>query len=175
MAHAATDRTDRESGCEAGEAITCRSHTQMFSTCRVFVDFIEQSVHALPLMPYQAPGGCLATHESEKYMAGEHAKDLVAVAREYFVRADAGRSDTLDLFTENIEIYFPKFGVRRGHDGFGELARGIMSSVERLSHDIGGMAFKVIGSTVFVEGLTQGATRDGREWVGGSRDRKSVV
>jgi hypothetical protein len=93
---------------------------------------------------------------------------LAARAREYFIRADAGRPDTLDLFTEDVEIYFPKFGVRRGHEAFGELARGLLSRLSRLEHDLPRFSFKVVGDTVFVEGLTRGATRDGVEWIGGS-------
>lgn len=93
---------------------------------------------------------------------------LAVLARQYFIRADAGRADTLELFTDDVEIYFPKFGVRRGHEAFGELARGLLGSLHRIAHDLPGCSFKVAGQTVFVEGLTRGATREGTEWVGGS-------
>lgn len=94
--------------------------------------------------------------------------DLVALAREYFVRADAGRADTLDLFAPDVEIYFPKFGVRRGHEAFGELAGGLLQSLIRIGHDLPNCSFKVAGRTVVVEGLTRGETRSGVQWVGGS-------
>jgi len=41
-------------------------------------------------------------------------QDKIAIAREYFIRADKGRAEVLDLFDEDAEIYFPKFGF-----GFG--------------------------------------------------------
>jgi len=41
-------------------------------------------------------------------------QDKITVAREYFIRADQGHSDVLDLFDENAEIYFPKFGFGYG-------------------------------------------------------------
>ena len=36
-------------------------------------------------------------------------QDKIAVAREYFIRADQGRADVLDLLDEGAEIYFPKW------------------------------------------------------------------
>ncbi len=98
---------------------------------------------------------------------GEHSP-LLNLAREYFVRADAGRSDTMDLFTQDVEIYFPKFGVRRGYEAFAQLAQGLLGSLERISHDLQRCTFTAAGQTVFVEGYTRGATRAGAKWVGGS-------
>ena len=43
--------------------------------------------------------------------------------RQYFIRGDAGRPDTLDLFTDDVQIYFPKFGVAHGKAALMELAR----------------------------------------------------
>jgi hypothetical protein len=34
----------------------------------------------------------------------------LALVIEYFARGDAGRADLLDLFDEQVEFYFPKFG-----------------------------------------------------------------
>jgi len=41
-------------------------------------------------------------------------QDKIRIAREYFMRADQGRPDILELFHDDAEIYFPKFGF-----GFG--------------------------------------------------------
>jgi hypothetical protein len=40
-------------------------------------------------------------------------QDKITIAREYFIRADQGRPDILELFHENAEIYFPKFAYAR--------------------------------------------------------------
>jgi SnoaL-like protein len=112
------------------------------------------------LRPFRINHAFMGTSDSDS--------SLLARAREYFVRADAGRADTLDLFTEDVEIYFPKFGVRTGHAAFGELARGLLSTLERIAHDMPNLSFHQSGNTVFVEGLTRGATRSGVQWTGGS-------
>jgi ketosteroid isomerase-like protein len=92
----------------------------------------------------------------------------LALAREYFNRADAGRPDTLDLFAEDVELYFPKYGVRRGRDAFVQLAQGLLGVLESITHDLDRCSFKASGETVFVEGYTQGSTRAGVKWSGGS-------
>ena len=35
---------------------------------------------------------------------------MLAVVKQYFVSADAGHANVLDLFTHDVQIYFPKFG-----------------------------------------------------------------
>jgi ketosteroid isomerase-like protein len=92
---------------------------------------------------------------------------LAQIAAEYFRRADAGQSDVLDLFTDDVEVFFPKFGVSRGKAAFGELASGLLATLQSLAHDQPGLAFISSGTTVVVEGTTRGVTRDGTAWEGG--------
>jgi hypothetical protein len=54
--------------------------------------------------------GAAATEIS--FMSDDQQK--IKIAREYFMRADQGRPDILELFQEDAEVYFPKFGF-----GFG--------------------------------------------------------
>ena len=42
---------------------------------------------------------------------GSNDQDKIRIAREYFMRADQGRPDILELFDEDAEIYFPKFWI----------------------------------------------------------------
>ena len=45
-------------------------------------------------------------------------QDKITIAQEYFIRADQGRPDILELFHEEAEIYFPKFGYGFGRQTF---------------------------------------------------------
>ena len=38
---------------------------------------------------------------------GSNDQEKIKIAREYFMRADQGRPDILELFHEDAEIYFP--------------------------------------------------------------------
>jgi hypothetical protein len=45
-------------------------------------------------------------------------QEKIKIAREYFMRADQGRPDILELFQEDAEVYFPKFGFGFGRNSF---------------------------------------------------------
>jgi ketosteroid isomerase-like protein len=95
------------------------------------------------------------------------AESLKRLAREYFVRADAGRPEVVDLFADDIEIFFPKFGIARGKVAFGEFAKGLLGSLSSVAHDMEKLSYIVSGETVVVEGTTRGTLRNGQTWAGG--------
>jgi hypothetical protein len=103
--------------------------------------------------------------EDPNYTAAE--LERLEVVRPYFIRADAGRADTVELFTNDIQIYFPKFGIAKGKMGFAELAEGLANSMSALAHDLSSFTYVVRGERVVVEGLTQGSDRHGHAWHGG--------
>ena len=92
---------------------------------------------------------------------------MLEVVKQYFIRGDAGRADVLDLFTDDVQIYFPKLGITHGKQGFGELAQGLMSSLSAIAHNLAAFEYTVAEDTVVVEGTTHGTDRDGRTWRGG--------
>lgn len=87
--------------------------------------------------------------------------------REYFIRGDAGRPDLADLFTEDVQIYFPKFGIARGKAALTELGEGLRTAISALAHDMSDFRYVVASDAVVVEGTTQGADHDGVRWRGG--------
>jgi hypothetical protein len=48
-------------------------------------------------------------------------QDKIRIAREYFIRADLGRRDVLELFHEDAEMFFPKFGFGFGRQSLFEM------------------------------------------------------
>ena len=93
--------------------------------------------------------------------------DHIAIAREYFLRADQGRADVLELFHEDAEIYFPKFGIGKGRDSLFEMVNGFRGSLEFIRHDYDTFTFIPAGDFVAVEGTSKGAM-SGAAWAGGS-------
>ena len=51
-------------------------------------------------------------------------QEKIKIAREYFMRADQGRPDILELFQEDAEVYFPKFGLGFGRNSFLGMVKG---------------------------------------------------
>ena len=93
-------------------------------------------------------------------------QDKIALAREYFMRADQGRRDVLDLFHEDAEIYFPKFGFGFGRQSFFEMVKGFEGSLEHIQHDYDGLKFIPSGDYLVVEGTSHGKM-SGKSWAGG--------
>jgi len=93
--------------------------------------------------------------------------DLIAMAKEYFRRGDAGRADLVDLFTDDIQIYFPKFGIGKGKSAIAELAGGLMGALDSIEHDIETYLYHPSGNHLIVEGTTRGVTKSGAAWAGG--------
>ncbi|MEQ5840099.1 nuclear transport factor 2 family protein [Paraburkholderia acidicola] len=91
----------------------------------------------------------------------------VAAVKEYFVRGDAGRMDMLDLFTDEFQFYFPKFGIGKGKAEFAQFVQGLIGSLKSISHDIEALKFLEGHNFVVVEGTTEGVYGDGTSWSGG--------
>ena len=91
----------------------------------------------------------------------------IAAVKEYFRRGDAGEFAT-ELFAQDFQFYFPKYGVGRGATAFFEMAGGMRSQVvQRAAHHIDELLFIEQGNRVAVEGTTEGTDVHGVDWHGG--------
>jgi ketosteroid isomerase-like protein len=88
----------------------------------------------------------------------------IAAVLEYFRRVDSGDTSVTDLMTEDVQFFFPKFGVGYGKPAVAELARGLFESLASLRHDMDRMHILTSGDHVIVEGFESGVTRDGVVW-----------
>src|SRR5260221_14616327 len=93
-------------------------------------------------------------------------QSMIDTAQDYLRRLDEGRPDLLDLFTEDAEIYFPKFGVTKGRQHLLEMLGGFGGQVEYIRHDYATLNFLPSGDSLVVEGTSQGKLA-GKTWEGG--------
>ncbi len=93
-------------------------------------------------------------------------QEKIKIAREYFTRADQGRPDVLELFHEDAEIYFPKFGFGFGRNSFLEMVKGFEGVLEYIQHDYDRLNFIPSADYLIVEGTSQGRM-SGKSWAGG--------
>ncbi|WP_434668384.1 nuclear transport factor 2 family protein [Paraburkholderia sp. A3BS-1L] len=89
------------------------------------------------------------------------------IALEYFKRMDRGEN-ILDLFDDNAEVYFPKWGIARGKGEIERLFADLMGILVGVSHEISFANFIQQGDMVVVEGLSSGKMKDGIEWRAGT-------
>jgi hypothetical protein len=91
----------------------------------------------------------------------------IAAAIAYFRKADARDPSVLELFTDDVELFFPKLGRVRGKEGFLRFAATLAAEMMRLDHDVAGFRIVQSGNTVVIEGTERGVTRDGTAWPDG--------
>jgi hypothetical protein len=91
----------------------------------------------------------------------------VAIAKEYFKRLDARSPTILELFTQDVQFYFPKFGIGRGPSAILEAMTGIGGRVESVEHAYDSFVFIPSGSHLAVEGTTRGQLKNGIGWAAG--------
>ncbi len=93
--------------------------------------------------------------------------DLVAITREYFRLLDSGSPELLNLFTEDFEFYYPKFGRGKGANQLMEVVVGLGQRVQSTEHDPENYLFLPSGDHVVVEGTTRGTLTNGATWAAG--------
>jgi hypothetical protein len=89
------------------------------------------------------------------------------VAEQYFARLDAGSPELLDLLTDDVQIYFPKFGIGRGKQAFVEALTGLGSIVQSIEHLTESFTYIQEANRLAVEGTTRGALKTGARWAAG--------
>ncbi|MGN7756922.1 nuclear transport factor 2 family protein [Chryseobacterium sp. 22532] len=84
----------------------------------------------------------------------------------YFKKIDSGIFDDeyFDLYTEDVEMYYPKFGFEKGKQGIKNFGTVIGKHLEKLTHDIQNFRYTFSDTVIVVEGNEKGVTRSGKEW-----------
>lgn len=89
-----------------------------------------------------------------------------SVALEYLKRLDQGK-DFFDLFSEDAQVYFPKWGLANGRAEVEQLFSDLASVLKSIRHDYAYFNYIIQGDHVVVEGTSFGMTADGTEWRAG--------
>lgn len=89
-----------------------------------------------------------------------------SVALEYLKRLDQGKP-FFDLFADDAQVYFPKWGLANGRKEFEKLFTDLASILSSIRHDYAYFNYIVQGDSVVVEGTSYGKTAEGVEWRAG--------
>ncbi len=95
--------------------------------------------------------------------------EQMRIVKEYFRRVGAGDPSLLDLFADDAQAFFPKFGVAEGKAEFVTLVQGLTSAVARFFHDEDLMVFTQGGNRTVVEGFEVGELADGTPFPGSAK------
>jgi ketosteroid isomerase-like protein len=86
---------------------------------------------------------------------------------EYFRRVDTQNPSMIDLFTEEAEMWFPKYGVTKGKAGIARFGEVLAAHLQSLTHAIEEFRYHVSGDVIVVEGTESGVAGDGTPWPDG--------
>ncbi|MFF1542191.1 nuclear transport factor 2 family protein [Streptomyces sp. NPDC058291] len=89
------------------------------------------------------------------------------IAVNYFRMVDAGDPAVIDVFTEDAQMFYPKFGIARGKAQIGAFAQGLGREITSLEHEIESFTVLTSGSYVIVEGAERGTTMSGVDFPDG--------
>ncbi|SDS94603.1 nuclear transport factor 2 family protein [Actinoplanes derwentensis] len=89
------------------------------------------------------------------------------VAISYFRMVDAGDPAVLDVFTDDAQMFYPKFGIARGKAQIGAFAQTLGRGLSSLTHEIDDFVVLTSGDHVIVEGAENGTTSSGVEFPDG--------
>ncbi|MBD0256596.1 MAG: nuclear transport factor 2 family protein [Cytophagales bacterium] len=101
------------------------------------------------------------TQTTDKSIGFPTPADQIRLAREYFAKVDAGDPSVLDMFTENVQVYFPKIGTASGKVRAVQLVQVLTRAVPRFAHDTASMIFTQSSNRLVVEGTESGVLADG--------------
>lgn len=90
-------------------------------------------------------------------------EQYIAIALEYFRLVDAGEPP-VDLFAEDAQVFFPKFGTGYGLEEFARLGSGLLTEQVAFRHSTDSMIFTHEDNRLMVEGLERGRNAAGVEW-----------
>ena len=84
------------------------------------------------------------------------------IIRRYFMYVDTRDARIFDLYTEDVELFFPKFGRVRGKDSMRRFGERMSAMIRKLEHDVDGLHFiDGTGDSIVVEGREWGEMADG--------------
>jgi hypothetical protein len=85
----------------------------------------------------------------------------------YFRKVDTRDPTVLDLFTNDVQIFFPKFGLTHGKAALVRFSEIMTSQLESIAHDIEAFNYIVSDNFVVVEGTECGVMQSGVHWPDG--------
>jgi uncharacterized protein (TIGR02246 family) len=132
-----------------------RSGNWRFASMHLDLHWVKPSVPGRTL----SDGTGVIGHSGELHQS-------IAVVRSYFALADAHDPAVLDLFHDDVEFYFPRFGVGYGKKALAAMIQGFRAGIDRLEHRREEFTLTVQHDRVVVEGTTEGSI-GGTSWSGG--------
>lgn len=101
-------------------------------------------------------------------MSSEAETKRIAAITAYYQKVDAGDPSLIELFTDDVQFYFPKYGTARGKAAIVTFAERFGREIKSIGHDLDHFNYVASGNQVVVEGTASGVTQSGISWPDGT-------
>ena len=91
-------------------------------------------------------------------------KSRIEIVKQFYSKLDQADATLLELFTEDTEVFFPKFGTAKGKSSLGELGKCFALEIDKIQHMQDKFRFISDGDTLVVEGQMRGVMQSGERW-----------
>ncbi|WP_179290577.1 nuclear transport factor 2 family protein [Vandammella animalimorsus] len=113
-----------------------------------------------PLAQPLSTNSSTATHGSDAFRQK---------ARRYYEKINVGEFDEeyFALFAEDVEVFYPKFGIAHGREAIAELGRRVQSIVSDFAFDLDRFVYTCQANRVVVEIVEHGTLKSGKTFPDG--------
>jgi ketosteroid isomerase-like protein len=88
----------------------------------------------------------------------------IEIVKNFYAKLDQADASLLDLFAEDVVLFFPKFGTAQGKSSLGELGKRFALEIDKIQHIQDAFAFLSDGDTIVLEGQMRGVMQNGDRW-----------
>lgn len=81
-----------------------------------------------------------------------------------FLRAFDEGADVFALVTDDVQVFFPKWGIAKGKAGLADLYRDLAPYLDSICHHPETFRYLMNGNEVCISGVSSGTLKDGRTW-----------
>lgn len=91
-------------------------------------------------------------------------KTNLDVVKEYFQKVDAQDFSLMKLFSTDVQIFFPTFGIGNGTEDLKSFASVYGGTFKSVLHHFDEFHYLIAGDSIVVEGSESGTLKNGRQW-----------
>lgn len=88
----------------------------------------------------------------------------IEIVKNFYAKLDQADASLLDLFSEEVVLFFPKFGTAQGKSSLGELGKRFALEIDKIQHIQDAFRFLSEGDTIVLEGQMRGVMQNGDRW-----------
>ncbi len=94
---------------------------------------------------------------SSEESTNDNSSENIDIIKKYYKNVSTRNMDTVNsLFSPNIEVYFPQFGVVKGIENLLKLNKNLTETIDQIDYDYDNFVYTISENRIIVEGIESG-------------------